>query len=373
MSKINWKRVDWASTLFLSLTPPLAVILTIYYFQTETFNYWMIPIFIFFYYAMGMSITGGYHRLIAHRSYQANALVRFAYLFFGAGAFQNSARVWAIDHRIHHRYVDTDQDPYSINKGFWFAHLLWMFDAKDMRESPQARAYARDLDKDPLIVFQHKYYYSIAIFSCFIFPMFIGWLAGSALGGLVFGGLLRMVLVHHFTFFINSLCHFWGRRPYTDTNTARDNALAAIFTYGEGYHNFHHIFHADYRNGIRWYHYDPTKWFIKFLAYIRMVRDLKVTPEYEIFKAKMMMKEKYLREKKVAHIGHAEKILENFKQKAEDAHARWSQLKAEYESAKHNFNVQNEERIRILKRDINLAKLEFRVACQQWRICLKPV
>jgi len=373
MTKINWRRVDWASTLFLSLTPIAAVVLGIHFFATQTFHWWMLVEFLFFYFAMGMSITGGYHRLIAHRSYEANGFVRFCYLFFGAGAFQNSARVWAIDHRIHHRYVDTDKDPYSINKGFWFAHLLWMYQEKDMRATPQAKSYARDLDKDPLIVLQDKYYYSIAIFSCFVVPMLVGWACGSALGGLVFGGLIRMVLVHHFTFFINSLCHFWGRQPYTDTNTARDNLLAAIFTYGEGYHNFHHIFHADYRNGIRWYQFDPTKWFIKTLAYLRMVRDLKITPEYEIFKAKMEMMEKNLRHRKQVHVTHVEQIVESFKAKAEEAHVRWMHLKSEYETARRNFSAHNEERLNHLKRDISLAKLEFRLACQQWHICLQPV
>lgn len=366
-----WQRTDWPSTLFLSLTPPAAVISTIYFFKTESFQLWMIPMFLFFYFAMGMSITGGYHRLLAHKSYEAHWIVRFAYLFFGAGAFQNSARKWVIDHRFHHRYVDTDKDPYSINKGFWYAHLFWMFEKNTDYASPQEKSYARDLDKDILVVLQDRYYYSIAIFSCFVLPTLVGWAFGSALGGFVFGGLVRMVLVHHFTFFINSLCHFWGSRPYTDTNTARDNVLAAIFTYGEGYHNFHHIFHADYRNGIRWYHIDPTKWFIRTLAYFRLVKNLKVTPEYEIFKAKMLMIEKNLRNKKDVQIGNVEKIVENFKLRAEEAHQRYLKLRSEYETMRQNLNTQGEEKIRQLKRDIGLAQMEFRLACQQWYFCLK--
>jgi stearoyl-CoA desaturase (delta-9 desaturase) len=271
--------------------------------------------------------------------------------------------------------VDTDKDPYSINKGFWFAHILWMFDGKKTRrDSSMAKSYSRDLDKDALIVWQDKHYYSIAIFSCFIFPTILGWaFFGSPLGGLLFGGVLRMVLVHHATFFINSLCHFWGRRPYTDENTARDNLVAAIFTFGEGYHNFHHIFHADYRNGIKWYQYDPTKWMIKTLAYLRMVRDLKITPEYEIFKAKMIMAEKNLRNRKQVQHVNIEKILETIKHKAEDAHARWVQLRAEYETMKHNLHVHGEEKLRAVKRDINLAKLEFRAACAQWRVCVQHI
>jgi len=369
------KRIDWVSTLFLTLTPVAAVIGTIYYFKTEEFNYWLIPVFLFFYFATGMSITGGYHRLIAHCAYQAHPLVKFFYLFFGAGAFQNSARKWVIDHRFHHRYVDTDRDPYSINKGFWYAHFFWMCDKDPIHDANQEKIYSRDLDKDPLIVWQHKYYYTIAIFSCFVVPMLVGWAVGSALGGLVFAGFVRMVLVHHFTFFINSLCHFWGSRPYTDTNTARDNMLAAIFTYGEGYHNFHHIFHADYRNGIRWYQFDPTKWMIKGLEYCKMTYNLRVTPEYEIFKAKMQMAEKKVRDYKVhPRIEAAEKMLEIIKQRADEAYQRLATLRSEYETIKFNLSTAHQERmerLKQLKRDIQQAKREFRMACRQWSLCIQ--
>lgn len=374
MTSKRFDNIDWTSTIFLSATPIVTVILMVVFFMTETFNLWLIPVFLFFYFAMGMSITGGYHRLIAHKSYDANSLVKFFYLFFGAGAFQNSARVWAIDHRFHHRYVDQERDPYSIKKGFWYAHFVWMCQKDNLvqRLTPQARSYSRDLDKDALIVWQDKYYIPIAVVSCFIVPALAGWLiADSWFGGLVFGGFLRMVLVHHFTFFINSLCHFWGRQPYTDENSARDNVIAALVTYGEGYHNFHHIFAVDYRNGIRWYHFDPTKWFIQFLALIRMVRNLKVTPEYEIFKAKMQMAEKNMRHKKETQLVQVEKFLETFKHKAEEAHQRWEQLKGEYETLKFNLQTNKDEKLKQMRRDIQQAKADFRMACEMWSMCLK--
>src|SRR5882757_2331953 len=118
-----------------------------------------------------------------------------------------------------------------------------------------AEAFSRDLQKDPIVAFQHKYYMPIAIGMCFFLPMGLGALMGSALGGLAVAGFLRLVLVHHFTFFINSWCHMFGRKPYTSEHTAKDSFLMALFTFGEGYHNYHHTFANDYRNGIRWYHW----------------------------------------------------------------------------------------------------------------------
>jgi stearoyl-CoA desaturase (Delta-9 desaturase) len=369
MRKSLFKQIDWVSTLFLTLTPILTIPLTIYYFQTETFNYWMIPIFIFFYYAMGLSITGGYHRLFAHCAYEAPAIIRFLYLFFGAGAYQNSARKWVIDHRLHHRYVDREKDPYSINKGFWYAHFFWMCLKEEWRESDLAKPYTKDLDKDRLIVLQDRYYFTIATFSCFVVPAIVGWAFGSWVGGLLFGGLLRMVVVHHFTFFINSACHYWGRQPYTDQNTARDNGFLALFTYGEGYHNFHHIFHADYRNGIRWYHYDPTKWLIRFMSFFKLANNLKVTPDFEIFKAKMQMAEKKLRNQKDIQWNRVEWILENFKKRAEEANQRFWQLHRDYETIKNGFSAP--QQIQQLRVDLRQAQKDLEQICNQWKRCLK--
>lgn len=196
------KQIEWPSLIFLTATPIAAIATGIWYFQTETFNPWMLAVFFFFYHATGMSVTAGYHRLFAHKAYEANKFVKALYLFFGAGAFQNSTRKWVIDHRIHHRYVDEEQDPYCINKGFWYAHFLWMCKKEDWRSTTMGNGYARDIDKDPMIVFQDKYYIPIASVSCFVVPALVGWAMGSWLGGLFFGGTLRLVVVHHCTFFV---------------------------------------------------------------------------------------------------------------------------------------------------------------------------
>ncbi|MBC7540961.1 MAG: fatty acid desaturase [Bacteriovorax sp.] len=285
-------QIDWVNTLFLTLTPVAAVILSWIYFRGHGVQYSQILLAVAFYFITGIAITAGYHRLLSHRAYSAGKIVKFLYLIFGAAAFQNSALKWAADHRIHHRHVDGEKDPYNINKGFFYAHMGWIF-FKD--QNNETAHYPKDLLNDKLVMWQHRNYLAIAVSVGFILPTVIGYFLGSALGGLALAGVTRVVFVHHCTFFINSLCHVVGNRPYTDTNTARDSYVMAFFSYGEGYHNYHHYFPSDYRNGIRWYHFDPTKWLIKVLSFVGLVRDLKKVPEKLIIQARAeMLSKKFL-------------------------------------------------------------------------------
>lgn len=247
-------------------------------------------------YACGLSITGGYHRLWAHRAYQAHWSLKLFYLLFGAMAFQNSVLVWASTHRIHHANVDdVDHDPYSINRGLWYAHIGWM-----LRDYPSARtdySNARDLLEDRLVMLQHNFYLPLALFMNIGFPLLLGFAMGDALGYLMVAGLLRLVVNHHVTFLINSLAHYWGRRPYTIENTARDNDLLALLTYGEGYHNYHHLFQWDYRNGVRWWQYDPTKWLIASLSWVGITSGLRRVPEFRIQRAMLQRQFDQVRER----------------------------------------------------------------------------
>lgn len=294
--KLWYKNIDWVNTLFLTLTPPLAVITIWAHVAIEGFNPWLIIPFFVMYFATGLAITAGYHRLLSHKAYRAHPVIKFLYLFFGAGTFQNSALKWCHDHRIHHKHCDHDHDPYNIQKGFFFAHMGWI-----MLKDPKAESeknYPKDLLNDRLVWLQHRYYLPIAVFVGFGIPALIGWAMGSIIGGLAIVGFARIVFVHHMTFFINSLCHMVGGQPYTDTNSAKDSPIMALFSYGEGYHNFHHYFQSDYRNGIRWYHFDPTKWLIAGLAKLGLTTALKRTSEEDILRAKLHMEHKQLLQKR---------------------------------------------------------------------------
>ncbi len=239
---------------------------------------------IVFLYLNGLSITGGYHRLWAHRTYEAHPALKWFFALWGAGALQNSILIWASDHRRHHRHVDDDdRDPYSAGRGLWFSHMGWML--RDYPTNECDFSNARDLQRDPVVQWQDRHYAALATFMNLGLPLLLGLALGDVVGTVLLVGLLRLVVNHHVTFFINSLAHFWGRRPYTDSNSARDNDLLAFLTYGEGYHNFHHMFQTDYRNGIRWFQWDPTKWMIALCARLGLARNLSRVPDFRIQRA----------------------------------------------------------------------------------------
>jgi len=232
-----------------------------------------------------LSITAGYHRLWSHKAYQANAVVRFFFALGGAFAVQNSALHWCSDHRVHHRFVDqNDKDPYSAKRGFWYSHIGWM-----LREH-QAHRYdnyenVKDMQKEKIVMWQHKYYLTLVLLTNFGIPLIAGFFLNDIWGSLLLVGFLRLVVSHHLTFCINSLAHMWGTQPYSDKNTAKDNPLVAFLTFGEGYHNFHHAFQYDYRNAIKWWQFDPTKWLIKSMYWLGLAKNLKRIPEEKIAKA----------------------------------------------------------------------------------------
>ncbi|PIE42765.1 MAG: acyl-CoA desaturase [Gammaproteobacteria bacterium] len=242
-------------------------------------------LFLFF---SGTGITAGYHRLWSHKAYEAHPILKWWLAFWGAASVQNSILVWCAGHRIHHRYVDsTEKDPYSIKRGFWFAHLGWM--VRNYESGRFDFNNVNDLKKDKVVMIQHNHYIAFVVASTIALPLFLGYLNGDMWGMFLLVGAFRLVLNHHFTFFINSLCHMWGRQPYTDTNSARDNDLLAMITYGEGYHNFHHFFQTDYRNGVRWWQFDPTKWMIFALEKVKLAYNLRRVPEFKIQEAIVKM------------------------------------------------------------------------------------
>lgn len=236
----------------------------------------------------GMSITTGYHRLWSHRTFKAAWPVRLVFAIFGGMALQNSIYVWAARHRVHHRHVDeVDRDPHSIRTGFWHAHIGWML--RDWPTSEIDFSQVRDLEKDPIVMWQHRWYWPLVWTTNLGIPLALGAWTGDWMGMLLLAGVLRLVVSHHLTFFINSLAHTWGRRPYSEDNTAVDNGVIALLTWGEGYHNYHHAFQADYRNGIRWWQYDPSKWLINTLAWCGLAGERKRMPSFRIRRARLMV------------------------------------------------------------------------------------
>ncbi len=362
----------WSTTLMFALTFLAAVTLVPWYGIRHGFSAGAWIFFVFFLYANGMSITGGYHRLWAHRAYEAHWSLRLFYILFGTMALQNSVLVWCSGHRTHHLNVDDeDRDPYSIRRGFWFAHIGWM-----IREYPSGIPdfiNVPDLRRDPLLAFQHRFYLPLAIATNLGLPLLAGWLIGDVWGTFILAGILRLVVSHHVTFFINSLAHMWGSRPYTDQNTARDNAVLAFFTYGEGYHNFHHNFAHDYRNGVRWWQWDPTKWLISGLQWVGLTRRLKRTPAFQIQRALLTMQfsraqEKLARLPQAAGQSQIEQLRQRIAHEYESflvAVSEWARVKELWLEEKKRAVAEHWQHVNFQKR---LKEIESRLRVQRRRM-----
>lgn len=274
--------LSWVNTLFIASAHVVALY-TIVHIAVFHVSWWSVALGVVWYLLCGFSITGGYHRLFSHKSHTAHWSVRLFHLLFGAASVQNSALKWSADHRRHHAETDTDEDPYSVKRGFWWAHIGWVLH----RDTSDHAVNVKDLERDPLVRFQDRFYIPLAILMAVIVPAAIGFAWGDPLGALLVVGFLRLVVQWHATFSINSLAHMIGARPYDPRSTARDSWVTALVSFGEGYHNFHHRFQADYRNGIRWYHFDPTKWTIRAMSWIGLTKDLRRTPQDAIERARL--------------------------------------------------------------------------------------
>ncbi|MBN2801553.1 MAG: fatty acid desaturase [Deltaproteobacteria bacterium] len=228
-----------------------------------------------------ISITTGYHRLWSHKTFEAHYLVRGILAIVSTISLQNSILKWASDHRRHHGNLDNNfKDPYSAKRGFWFSHIGWM-----LRDYPSAKvdfSNVKDLQRDKIVMFQHNHYLLFGAGLNIAISLILGLITEHIIEMFLIAGFLRIVVSHHTTFFINSVAHIFGTQPYSKTNTARDNALLSFFTFGEGYHNFHHAFPADYRNGIKFWHWDPTKWTIRLLWLAGLAKNLHITPKQRI-------------------------------------------------------------------------------------------
>lgn len=354
------RKICWSVTLFLILNPIISVTALILYLVLS--NSWTgsevlwISLFALIYAVLtNLSITMGYHRLYSHKSFDAHPLLQSFLLFVSAGAFQGSALKWSSDHRIHHKFEDTDKDPYSINRGFWHAHMGWMM----KNETVSLPINAPDLEKNKLVKHQHDYYMFWSIFVGYIFPMIIGGFLGNAFLGLIIAGGLRIFLTQQSTFLVNSLSHTLGKTPYSTRKTAKDSFIVTVLTHGEGYHNFHHQFQFDYRNGIRWYHWDPTKWSIQLAYVLGLAKKLKRVQFSEILKAKLQTETE-----KFYNSAFYEEKLVPLKEKIIQSQQRFESLKLEYKNA-------SEEKVKQLKAEMRLAKIDMQMNLQKWKVLIK--
>lgn len=382
MNNIKPRKINWPNALFFTLVPPISIVASIILWKQNLITWPTLILGLILFSFMELSITAGYHRLFSHRTYQANFLVKLFFLIFGAGALQGSALQWSLDHREHHNYVDdNDKDPYSINKGFFWAHMGWLYFKQDEQLSVGAIK-AGDLINDKLVMLQYRTWVPLGLFVSFLFPALVALAWGDFWGGLFIAGGLRSVINHHSTFLINSLSHCVGKQTYSDSHSARDNWFTAFLTFGEGYHNYHHEFPSDYRNGVRVWDWDPTKWLIKGLSLVGMTSNLKKISEEIIVRKRTQMKEKRMH-KKLAKLNfnllnsNHSTMLEELKLKYENAFKQLRELRERQQELAQMRKVQRQvfikQEIKVIKRKISEARDDFYKAIREWNLTRRRV
>jgi stearoyl-CoA desaturase (delta-9 desaturase) len=226
-----------------------------------------------------LGITVGFHRLFVHRSFDTYDWVKFLWAAIGSMAVQGSLFRWVARHRRHHQHADTPDDPHTphhhgrgvigLLRGLWHAHVGWLFEP----DPPDLDHYIKDLTSNRLMRLASQ-----------LFPLWValGLVIPAALGGiitrtwqgawtgLIWGGLVRIFLVHHVTWSVNSACHVWGRQPYASDDESRNNLLFGILALGEGWHNTHHAFPTSARHGLRWWQIDVSYWVIRLMAWLHL-------------------------------------------------------------------------------------------------------
>ena len=215
-------------------------------------------------------VCAGYHRYFSHRAFVTGRLQQFLLAVLAQSSAQSSVLWWAAKHRHHHRFSDTEHDVHSpLHNSFLYSHLGWIF---DRRHRGTDLVQVEDLASFPELRWLHRFELTPALLVAALSFAIAGW------SGLVVGFLWSTVLVYHATFCINSVAHVYGRARYVTADGSRNNALLALITLGEGWHNNHHAFQSSARQGFRWWEIDPTYYVLLVLAKVRLVRDLKSPP-----------------------------------------------------------------------------------------------
>ena len=291
----NDKRSEWRPTAtglkmriinLMAVTIPFAgLVAAIIMLWGVAFNWVYLALLVGMYAVTAIGINVGYHRFFTHRSFKTPRFIEAILAVLGSMAVEGPVIQWAAMHRCHHQHSDEHQDPHSPHThdggfwnmvlGMWHAHMGWLF-----RPHPPGLArYVSDLRKDRLVRSMSK-----------LFPLWvlIGLLVPAALGGLftlswmgvllgfIWGGLVRIFLVHHVTWSINSVCHIWGTRPFDTHDESRNNAIFGVLALGEGWHNNHHAFPTSARHGLRWWQLDVTYMIIRGMAMVGLARDVRV-------------------------------------------------------------------------------------------------
>jgi stearoyl-CoA desaturase (delta-9 desaturase) len=284
------------ASLCVVVIPFVGLLAAVFLLWGVAFSWVHLALLVAGYLLTGLGITVGYHRLFTHRSFETNGVVRAVLGVLGSMAIEGSIMRWVATHRRHHQHSDSELDPHSPNthgegvlavlKGFWHSHIGWFFTAepRDLLER-----YVPDLAADRVTRVVSKLFPLWVVLSLLL-PGVIAWaITGTVVGGLLgilWGGAVRVFMVHHITWSINSVCHLWGRRPYRSHDLSRNNLLFGVLGFGEGWHNNHHAFPTSARHGLRWWQLDTSYLVIRGMQMVGLARNVRV-PTPERIEAKM--------------------------------------------------------------------------------------
>lgn len=284
--RIRWYFVDesrygivWPNVLLFVFLHVVYIAGLVHLLRHKLWHSW---IFGYWYSLLGaMGVTCGAHRLWSHRSYRASLPLKVWLMVCQSIAGQNDVYTWCRDHRLHHKFSETDADPHNSRRGFFFCHVGWLLTRKHPDVWIKGRTVdCTDLLMDPVLAFQRRYYSLFYLFFCFLLPTlcchyligdtwFDSWIVGS------FG---RYIVTLHSTWFVNSAAHMFGERPYKRSVEPRDNPWVSWATWGEGFHNYHHVFPYDYAISETGLKLDPMTTFIDLMSFFGLAYDLKRVP-----------------------------------------------------------------------------------------------
>jgi stearoyl-CoA desaturase (delta-9 desaturase) len=273
------------ATIVFVVVPILGVLAAAVFLWGWGFSWSDMGLLIGTYVLTTLGISIGYHRLFTHRSFETNAAIQLVLAILGSMAIEGAMLKWVAIHRRHHQYSDQPEDPHSphhqgrgllgLLRGLWHAHMGWLF----RPDPPDLDRYIKDLQESRLLRVASALFPVWAALG-FIVPAVLGGLLMESWNGvwrgLIWGGLVRVFLVHHVTWSVNSVCHMWGLRPYESGDESRDNVVFGILGMGEGWHHTHHTFPSSARHGLRWWQLDVSYWVIRGLALLGLARKVKV-------------------------------------------------------------------------------------------------
>ncbi|MGK7939501.1 MAG: acyl-CoA desaturase [Crocosphaera sp.] len=258
---------DWTIIIYMVSIHLMALLA----FLPSNFSWQAIGVTLFLYWLTGaLGITLGFHRLVSHRSFQSPKWLEYILVFCGTLACQGSPIQWVGLHRIHHKYSDTEPDPHDSNQGFWWSHMGWML--HKIPADNDIPRYTKDISEDSFYQFCQNFMIPIQIVLGLILYALGGW------SFVIWGIFVRLVMVFHFTWFVNSATHKFGYQSHESNDNSRNCWWVALLTFGEGWHNNHHAYQYSARHGLAWWEIDITWMTIQLLQFVGLAKNVKLAP-----------------------------------------------------------------------------------------------